>query len=141
MVVRQRLHFILLVGAWMGNWNGAFAQFPPTITEYSIPTSGSSPECITSGPDGALWFTEFFGNKIGRITTSGSITEYPVPTPASVPYCITAGPDGALWFTENYGNNIGRITTGGLVTEYPVPTASSFPVGITAGPDGALWFH
>ena len=24
---------------------------------------------IEAGPDGALWFTEFYGNKIGRITT------------------------------------------------------------------------
>jgi streptogramin lyase len=24
---------------------------------------------VKPGPDGALWFTEYYGNKIGRITT------------------------------------------------------------------------
>jgi streptogramin lyase len=36
------------------------------ITEYPLPR-GSYPSQITSGPDGALWFTEAGGNKIARI--------------------------------------------------------------------------
>ena len=79
------------------------------FTEYPIPTAGSNPIGITAGPDGALWFTEGGGNKIGRVTTSGAFTEYPIPTPGSSPQGITAGPDGALWFTEASGNKIGRI--------------------------------
>ena len=47
---------------------------------------------ITAGPDGALWFTEYWGNKIGRITTAGVITEFPVPTASSNVDDITAGP-------------------------------------------------
>ena len=38
------------------------------ITEYSMPTANSSAFGITSGPDGALWFTEQGSNQIGRIT-------------------------------------------------------------------------
>jgi streptogramin lyase len=38
-----------------------------TITEYPVPTPASGPIQITAGPDGALWFTEEFGNQIGRI--------------------------------------------------------------------------
>jgi hypothetical protein len=98
------------------------------------------PAVITTGPDGALWFTEGIGNKIGRITTAGSFTEYPVPTASSGPWGIAMGPDGALWFTELDAGNIGRITTAGAVTEYPTPTASSGPAIIVVGPDGALWF-
>jgi virginiamycin B lyase len=119
------------------------AQSPPAITEYAIPTASSSPLFIAAGPDGALWFTEFLGSKIGRITTTGAITEYPTPTPNSGPYGITAGPDGALWFPEYFANKIGRISTAGFFTEYTIPTASSSPVGVSAiavGPDGALWF-
>jgi len=114
-----------------------------TITEYAVPTSSSGPVSITSGPDGALWFTESDGNKIGRITTAGAITEYAVPivdNSLSGFDSITAGPDGALWFVEYFVNKIGRMTTAGVFTEYPVPTAGSEPYGITAGPDGALWF-
>jgi virginiamycin B lyase len=94
---------------------------------------------ITTGPDGALWFTYSGNNSIGRITTAGVDTQYPVPAPSSNPGGITAGPDGALWFTENTA--IGRITTAGKVTEFPLPSFSSDAgPGITLGPDGALWF-
>src|SRR6266702_311573 len=87
------------------------------ITEFAPSTAGSKPEGITAGPDGNLWFTEFDGNKIGRISPDGSITEFRLPTDCgSVVYCepsaITAGPDGNLWFTEVDGNKIGRITLG-----------------------------
>ena len=92
------------------------------------------------GPDVALWFTEYTGNKIGRITTAGAIAEYPVPTPDSAPHGIVAGPDGAVWFTEHYAGKIGRITTSGSITEYVVPTPGSYPAAIVPGPDGALWF-
>ena len=73
------------------------------------PVDGSILSGITAGPDGALWFTESYGNKIGRITTSGAITEYPVPTAGSGPYGITAGPDGALWFADEGANRIGEV--------------------------------
>jgi hypothetical protein len=94
-------------------------------------------------PDGALWFTEFGADKIGRITTTGEITEYPLPMPSAAtsgPWGITAGPDGAMWFTENAAYKIGRITTAGVITEYSTPTLLSQPAGITVGEDGALWF-
>ena len=45
----------------------------------------SGPSGITAGPDGALWFTEPDGNKIGRITTAGVVTEFTVPTTGSNP--------------------------------------------------------
>jgi streptogramin lyase len=50
---------------------------PPPVAgvEFPIPTPNSQPLGITPGPDGALWFTENEGNKIGRITTAGAITE------------------------------------------------------------------
>jgi virginiamycin B lyase len=119
------------------------------ITEYPIlgmatcavgaPGNSSLPQGITTGSDGALWFTEECGNRIGRITLDGQITEYPVPTPDSHPLGITAGPDGALWFVEKQAEKIGRITTTGQITEFKI-SSGTLPQRITAGPDGALWF-
>jgi streptogramin lyase len=106
-----------------------------TITEYQVPTLGSSPTNIAAGPDGALWFTQ--SSKIGRITTAGVITEFIMQ---SSPFAIAAGPDGALWVTESGDNRIGRITAAGLISEFTIPTGNSGPDGIAAGPDGALWF-
>jgi sugar lactone lactonase YvrE len=107
---------------------------------FSVPTTESFLSGITVGHDGALWFTEFGANQIGRVTIAGVFTEYQLLTANSGPSAIASGPDGALWFTESGANQIGRITTAGAITEFPLPTAFSRPSGIAAGPDGALWF-
>ncbi|MEZ5143199.1 MAG: hypothetical protein R2726_11875 [Acidimicrobiales bacterium] len=96
------------------------------------------PAGITTGPDGALWFTNYYSDSIGRITTSGEVTAFHDPRVAS-PRRITTGPDGALWFTNTSGDgttSIGRITLAGEFSFFP----GNFPGGVTAGPDGAVWF-
>jgi virginiamycin B lyase len=115
---------------------------PPTTTYCQGLTGGAGPYGITTGPDGALWFTEFFDNEIGRMTATGcNVTQYPAgPVENQSAYGITSGPDGALWFTEFTDSAIGRMTTAGVVTTYPLPTTGAGPETITAGPDGALWF-
>jgi virginiamycin B lyase len=97
----------------------------------------SEPYGITAGQDGALWFTERLGNKIGRLTTAGVLTKFPLPTASSSPTDIARGSDGALWFTETGGNRIGRITTDGVITEFPI---SSPATGIARGADFNMWF-
>lgn len=111
------------------------------FAEYLLPTSGSGPSGIATGPEGGVWFTEYSSSKIGRIDpATGAIVEYALGA-GSGPYGITAGPDGAMWFTEAAGNKIGRIDpASGVIVEYPISTAASFPRGITKGPDGGVWF-
>ncbi len=117
---------------------------PTVITEWIIPTANSGPMGIAAGSDGALWFAEQNGGKIGRITTSGSILEYTIPGSNNFAQGITAGPDGALWFTNS--GRIGRVTTGGSFSEYVIPAIPNdannlaATYGITRGPDDALWF-
>ncbi len=82
----------------LGAWGGGSTATPPTVlggaiggtfTAYAIPPLGANgvilSQFITSGPDGALWFTELGGNAIGRITTAGQISQYPLPTSAASP--------------------------------------------------------
>jgi hypothetical protein len=83
----------------------------PSITSYTSP-SIDEPAEITDGPDGALWFTNWGNNSIGRITTSGKVTSYTSPS-IDDPYGITEGPDGALWFINSGNGSIGRITVPG----------------------------
>jgi hypothetical protein len=57
-----------------GDWNGTVRATSGRITTAGVVTnyadpSISSPEGITAGPDGALWFTNFSNSSIGRITT------------------------------------------------------------------------
>ena len=107
------------------------------IANYTDP-SIANPTSISAGPDGALWFTNYNNNSIGRITTSGGIvTHYTNRQRRSEQHHV--GPDGALWFTNHGNHTIGRITTGGVVTQYTA-TGVANPYSITAGPDGAMWF-
>jgi virginiamycin B lyase len=67
------------------------------VTEFPLPDRAGRPHAITPGADGALWFTEWGGNRVGSITTDGVIETHDLPTPGSEPHGITLGPDGALW--------------------------------------------
>ncbi len=110
-----------------------------SIVVFPLPTPSAAPTRIALGPDGAMWFTEDAGNKIGRITFGGAITEFTLPTPYSGPHGITIGPDGNIWFAEMSASKIGRMTPDGQLTEFAVPDYGC-PQNITAGPDGNLWF-
>ena len=104
-----------------------------SLTVFSDPAIGQ-PLGITSGPDGALWFTQ--RHSVGRITTSGSVTTFTDPSMFSLT-AIATGPDGALWYTDT--SSIGRITTSGVVSTFTATDIGS-PGDITTGPDGNLWF-
>ena len=112
-----------------------------SVVEYAVPTTGSQPVSIVTGPDGNLWFTEFAADQIGRLSTDGTFDEFPIPTAASQPDELTDGPDGNVWFAETAGNKIGRVTPTGDVTEFGEGISpASQPTAIVAGPDGNLWF-
>jgi streptogramin lyase len=131
-----------------------------TITEYPLaqpcaPGSyGPFPWGITSGPDGALWFTAggACGRYIGRMTTSGGFTAYPIASFNGTLLHITTGPDGKLWFGYAFDSEqappgtsdsgIGSVTTSGQVTIYPTSTAaqSQYPWWMVTGSDGTIWF-
>src|SRR3989449_3656844 len=84
----------------------AIEPFNPACTLDGGPTS------IIAGRDGNLWFTERFGNKIGRIApTSGLITEFRQVLTAgnpsgitSTPRGIAGRPGGKIWVREVAGD-------------------------------------
>jgi streptogramin lyase len=107
------------------------------FTVFALPNDASDPGAITTGPDGNLWFTEFYSRKIGRITPAGSVTEFPV---VGNPREITTGPDGDLWFINDsifsYPAIARMDANGTLLGQLKI---SGFGGSITAGPDGHLW--
>jgi streptogramin lyase len=94
---------------------------------------------ITTGPDGALWFTDQASPAIGRLTTSGTFTLFHDPS-LLAPQGIVAGADGNLWFTDAHSGFIvvGCITPSG---NFALLGAEAFgnTKGIAAGADGAIW--
>jgi hypothetical protein len=85
------------------NADGSITVFP--ISSTNVGLAG-----ITTGSDGALWFTEANTNQIGRMTTSGTVKQYTVPTPQAGLGRIIAGPNNTIWFTEMTAGKIGKLT-------------------------------
>jgi streptogramin lyase len=118
------------------------------VTEFAIPTGADpngTPNGITTGPDGNLWFTERNASDnpaIGRLTPGGTFTEFSVgSTLFTQSGSITAGKDGALWFTDpGYPTSVDRITTTGTVTGSDAPDAVDATRGIVMGGDGNFWY-
>lgn len=95
--------------------SGPQAQF------FNLLAGPSWPEYIVSGPGRAMWFTEFFGSAIGRITMDGTITNFTVP--GGDAEGITIGADRNIWFTEPGYQWIGRLTPTGKATIFQLPNA------------------
>jgi virginiamycin B lyase len=94
------------------------------------------PSMITTGPDGALWFTMNQANSIGRLDTGGTLTKREVPTRGSGPVGITATHDDTVWFTAVLADKIGRIPMGEAIQELDLPGK---PHAVVADPMGGVW--
>lgn len=78
-------------------------------TSLPLPPPTGSPHYVAIDRHGAVWFTDYNGNRIGRLATSGLFTEIAVPTSLAFPNGITTDAAGDVWFTEEVGNRIGRV--------------------------------
>jgi hypothetical protein len=110
------------------------------VSEY--PISGT-PDDIAVGPNGDLWFTEYYADKIGRLDPVLHVLHEYAVAPGSHPYLIAKGPDGAIWFTEDAVKSIGRIDPATATEAVPgiiEHSVSAIPYDIVSGPDSSLWF-
>ena len=76
---------------------------------------GCFPQEIEPGA-GAVWFTCYFLDEVGRVTMDGRVTPFPVPNHFHGNYPdtlegIATGASNDMWFTEEAANRIGRIST------------------------------
>jgi hypothetical protein len=60
------------------------------MSKYRDPR-GDRPWGITAGPDGALWFTNWIGNSIGRITVVPSVSLSPSSGSPGTPVDLSGG--------------------------------------------------
>jgi len=128
--------------------NVAIAGIVPywKLIEYPTLLSGS-PSGITVAPDGNVWFAEWGGPMIGRITTDGTVTEF---YNGSNSVDIIVGPDGNIWFSGTLygyppGGWLGQISPNAPANSEPTkisdPTGDQFsPHNLTVGPDGNIWY-
>ena len=97
--------------------------------------ASTGPYDIAAGPDGALWFTNYFGSSIGRHRDRRDGHQLPEQRGRRGPTASSAGTDGAMWFANTANSTIGRVTTDGtgVFTSYGDPRIAS-PVSRRGGP-------
>ena len=129
----MRLAVLLAV---VGVGLGAPAAHAVTIQEF--PAAGG-PLGIVTGPDGNLWFTEIDGDRISRMSTSGSVAGSTDEQVFSGVGEIIVGPDGNLWYVKTDRDAVGRIApTGTLLPDIDLTNLSE-PIDLALGSDGNVW--
>jgi virginiamycin B lyase len=93
------------------------------------------PWAITTGADGAIWFTIDYPATIGRLTMDGKYHRFLIDVS---PNTITATPDGKVWFTSSHANTIGWVDRSGKTVLLPIPGDVN-PGPIIPGP-GGMWY-
>lgn len=108
--------------------------------QFDVPfPMNAEPFGMTLGPDGNVWFTEFYEGRIGRVTPQGVFSDFSLGAGVHRPSGLAFGPDGNIWVVESAGLTIERVSpSGALLDTFSLSTM--LPFHITAGPDGAMWF-
>lgn len=120
---------------------------PNSIWQYIFPHD------ITVDAEHNIWWAEFQGGHVGRLTQStGRIDRFPIdPEKKVVDEAGVVGnarghtprPDskGNIWFTVIRGNKIGKWDKQTQkVKLWEIPTEHSFPYGLIVTPEDKLWF-
>ena len=130
---------------WTASSDGRMLRISPTgeTTSFLDPDRAASPDPqhpvlqLSVGGDGSIWWADFVGGTIRRISQTGSFMNVDTG-PLSLSFGSTATPDGNVWFGQ-LGGQFGRITPGGVTSFLPGP-ADDVPIQMTSSADGTLWF-
>lgn len=148
---RMTLSSLALLGGVLGSCFALRSTAPPddvaelkvSIREWDVPTPKSRPHDPAVAPDGSLWYTGQFVNKLGRLDpATGAMREFALKTEKSGPHGLVADRDGNIWYTGNYAGLIGKLDPRtGNVTEYKMPDErASDPHTPVFDQKGILWF-
>jgi virginiamycin B lyase len=108
------------------------------ITEYPLPIDTNTfvtnqPYGMMVGPDSNIWFADYGGSSIGRMTTSGVVTKFFTPTTNSFPSFLATGADSNIWFGEIIASSPGFTHN---IARFSVTTVT--PQLLTIAPDAGF---
>lgn len=133
MISQRRLSTLqlLLIAATV-----ALCSAQPTIQQFPV---GFETQAITTGPDGALWFTSPSDLFVGRLTTSGMFSDFIIPSTNEIllARAIITGSDGNLWIPFG-GHPVIVSPFSGVAYELDTFIGSDV-WQMAIGPDGAIW--
>lgn len=109
-----------------------------SVQSFDIPQRGSVPTDIAVGPDGSVWFIQFWRNRIGRFK-DGMFTEFDVPTENAGLSGLVAAPDGSVWFGMLRTGSLGRLRDGKVAT-FKIPRERARPYSLAIDRDGGVWY-
>ncbi|HZW56723.1 MAG TPA: hypothetical protein VFF30_10590 [Nitrososphaerales archaeon] len=120
-------------------WN--FNITSHTFARYSLPAKNSFPFDIAVDSKGDAWFTEYFGGKLGEITSTGRLAEWNVSSDAySEPAGITIDNQrNVVWFTLLQGNSVCSFSNGRIQLYNLSGYGVSYVTGIAVDSGGNLW--
>jgi virginiamycin B lyase len=110
--------------------------------EWSLPTPGERPHDPLAMPDGSLWWSGQFANRLGRLDPkTGEMKEYPIPINGG-PHGLINDKDGNIWYAGNWGGHIGELDVKtGEYKFFPMPDPKARdPHTPLFDKDGILWF-
>jgi len=101
---------------------------------HAIPTANAHPAVLASDARGNLWFTEWFGNKIGRIAADGTLSEYPIPPEEEMPMALATDADGKIWFSVGFNYDLFRLDPdSGKIEQFPLPVPANWSKNAAEG--------
>jgi len=129
-----RLHVDAQGDLWLAEGDAIWRLHDKEFTRYTIPTPGAHPSVLADDGHGNLWFTEWRGNKIGRIAANGEISEFPIPPEEESPLALTVAADGKVWFSTMFNYELFRLDPAiGKIQSFPLPTPSNWSKNAAAG--------
>ena len=120
-----------------------FNMTSSAFRETAIPTVGATPFQVVLDSRGNAWFTEFVGDKIGTVSTSGVLTETPIPVVGN-PTGIAIDAQGRIWFNLLQTGGVSDLYYvgsyyGGSFSFYNLTNRVDTPVGIAVDSGGHVW--
>jgi virginiamycin B lyase len=109
------------------------------VTEWAVPTPQFARD-PAPGPDGNIYITVMFGNKIARFDTRArAFKEWELPAGAR-PHGLLVDRDGQVWYTGNGNGTIGHLDPAtGKVIEHKAPSGGD-PHTLVTDDKGVIWF-
>lgn len=101
---KKRILFLELAGSKLGVLDPSSGQ----IAEIALRSPESFPFKLAISKEGAVFFTEVFGNRIG-MWTGAELLEFDLPRTKALPGGICIDRKGNIWFTEQSKNVISMI--------------------------------
>jgi virginiamycin B lyase len=138
---------LVLATAWLAHAGGsnygiapgARPQFEGKISEWPVPTPKFARD-PAPGPDGNIYVSVMFGNKIARFDTkTKTFKEWDMPEGAR-PHGLLVDREGQVWYTGNGNGTIGHLDPAtGKVVEHRAPSGGD-PHTLVIDDKGTIWF-